>query len=143
MSTFQGFKIAEIDRNKSPDFTSEDIYFKRLYFVLEPIDGCADVERQKVWGFSFRWMVKNWKRYPELNDYEETLEEVPQLKFILDDNDNAVICAEGSSLQHLFDCIDFIILLVEHANSKFIKLIGMINRFRDDIDQLNARYFGN
>ena len=75
MSTFQGFKIAEIDRNKSPDFTSEDIYFKRLYFVLEPIDGCADVERQKVWGFSFRWMVKNWKRYPELNDYEETLEE--------------------------------------------------------------------
>ena len=144
MLTFQGFKVIGIDRNKSPDFTSDvDMFFSRLYFLLEPIDGCAGVEGRRVWEFSFRWMIRNWETNEDFNLYKETIKKVPQLTFILDDNDNAVICAEGCSFRHLIDCIDFILLLVKHANSKFISWTATINRFREEIDAINSKYFGN
>ena len=70
MSTFQGFNITGVDRNKYPVITDDQIDKKKIYLALEPIDGCVDVEAQKVWADSFRCMFENWKlcNYPQKLD---------------------------------------------------------------------------
>ena len=143
MSNFVGFKVAGIDRNRFPGLTINDMTFRRLYFLLEPIDGHADAEAQIVWKASFLWAVKNLETHEDFNDYKEAIEQMPDLNFIPNDNDSPVICAEGSSFSHLADCIDFILLLVKHANSKFKNWMVKINRAKELIDQINSSRFGN
>ena len=143
MSNFVGFKVVGIDRNIFRGLTIDDRLFSRLFFLLEPIDGHADAEKQIVWKASFLWAVKNWEKLEDFNDYKEMIEQVPDLNFIPDDNDSPMICAEGSSFSHLVDCIDFILLSVKHANRKFKNNIVKINRAKELIDQINSSRFGN
>ena len=95
-----------IDRDRSLN----DLFMlsKRFCFVLEPIGGCANVKGQKVWEAAFIWVVKNWETYEDLSLYKNKIEKVPQLTFVIDDNDKAFIFAEGDSLQHLVNCISVI-----------------------------------
>ena len=140
MSTFQGFNITKIDRNKSPVIMDDQIDYKRIYLALEPIDGCADVEAQKVWKHSFLYMVKSWKKHTNFSLYEKVIETDLQLEFVAQDNYEFFICAEGLSLNSPVG-FRFIQQLVKHTNKRFIKQIDEITRFRDDIDKINSDQF--
>ena len=142
MSTFQGFNITGIDRDRSPVFKDGKILYNQIHFVLEPIDAPPRVEDFIVWKFSFRSAIEDWENYPEFNRYKQGVTEVPQLEFILDSNE-AFISACGESFQSLVNCISFIQDLVKWTNKRVIRNIEDINRFREDIDQTNSRYFGN
>ena len=68
MSTFKGFNVTGIDPNQYPIFTDDQIRYDKIYLILKPIDGYADVEAQKVWEHTFRCIVGNWKQFPEFSD---------------------------------------------------------------------------
>ena len=143
MSTFQGFNITGVDLNKYPVIMGDQILYNKIYLVLEPIDSCTDVEAQKVWGHTFRWMVENWEQFQEFNLYKGTVEEVPQLRFVLEGDDKTFISAEGPPLAFLLDSVSFIQKLVEHTNKRCIREIEDIEGHRQYIQQFNSGRFRN
>ena len=86
MATFQGFNIIGVDRNKYPVIMDDQILYDRIYLILKPIDGCADVEAQKVWKHSFRYMVEIGNNARTLTFIKTTIETYPQLEFVAQDN---------------------------------------------------------
>ena len=142
MSTFQGFNIMGIDRNKSPVILDDKIDYHKIYLALEPIDGCADVEAQKVWKNSFLHMVENWRKHKDFFLYKKVFETDLPLEFVVQDNYEFFICAEGLPLNSHVP-FRFIKQLVKHTNKRFIKQIDEITRFRDDIDKFNSDEFGD
>ena len=145
MSTFQGFNITGVDRNKYPVFENDQILYNKIYLILEPIGGCANVEAQKVWEDTFRYMVERWEQFQEFNDYKATLEKVPELKFVLEDYDKAFISAEGIALSPLLSAVSFVQGLVKFTNKRCIKTIKDIEYYRQHIDAFNSNsgYFSD
>ena len=141
MSTFQGFKVTAIDSNKYPVLSDDRILYDEFYLILRPIGGNTDIESENLWDDSFRWVLKNWENYEELNCYKQFELEIPHLYFISQSNDRAFICAPDIPLQSLVSCIPFIKTLVDKANARCLKLIDAIRRDRADIDNINASHF--
>ena len=141
MSTFQGFKITGIDRNKSPVILDDKVCFGQFYLVLEPIDAAPITEDLTLWGYYFHDIVRDWENSAEFNRYKQGVIEVPKLTFVLPDKDEAFICAHGISLSSFSGTmIAFIEDLVKRANSRFI---SEANGFRKSIDAINSERFGH
>ena len=141
MSTFQGFNITGIDRNKSPVILDDRICFTQFYLVLDPIDAAPSPEDSTLWEYCFRDVLDNWKDDPDLKPYEVELVEVPQLTFVSPDpldNEKVFICANGADFNAFYDSITFIMDLVPRANQKFK---NGVNGFRAKIDKINADRF--
>ena len=138
MFTFQGFNITGIDRDKYPVFEKDQILYDKIYLILEPVEGCADVEAQKVWGDAFCYMVESWEQFQEFNHYKATLEKVPELRFVLEDYDKAFISAEGIALNPLLSAVSFVQGLVKFTNQRCIKTIEDIEYYRQHIDAFNS-----
>ena len=143
MSTFQGFDVTGIDRNKYPVFTDDQILYNEIYLILKPIGDCANVENQKVWGHSFCWMVQNWGSLEEFNRYQHGEIEIPRLKFVLQRNDEFFIRAYGPPLADLVGSVSFIQRLVECTNQRCIRSIEEIEHHRQYIDQHSSMHFKN
>ena len=143
MATFQGFNIIGVDRNKYPVIMDDQILYDRIYLILKPIDGCADVEAQKVWKHSFRYMVEDWEQRSDFNLYKTTIETYPQLEFVAQDNYEFFICAYGLPLKPLLDTVSLIQALVNFSNQKCIYEIESIKGHRQHIDQFNSGRFSD
>lgn len=140
MSTFQGFNITGIDRNKSPVILDDRVDFAQFYLVLEPIDAAPSTEDLTLWGYYFHDIADNWEDYQEFAHYKQRVIEVPQLTFTHPDEDEAFICARGIVFNAFRDSISFIEDLVKWANRRFI---SEVNGFRASIDDINSDWFGN
>ena len=140
MSTFQGFNITGIDRNKSPVILDDRVNFGQFSLVLEPFEAAPSTEDLTLWGYYFIDIVDNWENYQEFNRYKQGAIEVPQLTFDHSDENGAFISASTIALNAFRGSISLIENLVEWANKRFI---SEVNGFRESIDQLNSDIFGN
>ena len=140
MSTFQGFNITRIDRNKSPVILEDQVCFSQFYLILEPINAAPSTEDQTLWGYYFRDIADNWEDYQEFNRYKQGAIEVPQLTFVPADKDEAFICARGIVFEAFRGSISFIEDLVKWANQRFI---SEVHGFRASIDDINSDRFGH
>ena len=142
MSTFKGFNITGIDPNKYPVITAnKNVVETQFYLILEPVDGDANSEDQILWNHCFRQVVKRWKCYEDLRHYQQMQMEVPPLEFIPNGDDNAYLCTSEIALNSLRDSIPLIQKLVEKINGRYISFIQHRDRFRADIEQINATHF--
>lgn len=140
MSTFQGFYITKIDRNKSPVILEGQVCFSQFNLVLEPINAAPNTEDQTLWGYYFRDIADNWEAYQEFNRYKQGAIEVPQLTFVPADKDDAFICARGIVFEAFRGSISFIEDLVKWTNQRFI---SKVHGFRASIDDINSDRFGH
>ena len=139
MSTFQGFKITGIDRNKSPVILDDKVCFGQFYLVLEPIDAAPITEDLTLWGYYFH--DTDWEKKSErIRHDKQEGGEVPKLTFVLPDEDEAFICAHGICLDSFPKYISDIKVLVEAVNCRFI---SEVNGFRKSIDAINSEEFGH
>ena len=140
MSTFKGFNVTGIDPNQYPVFTDDnDMRYDLFYLTLEPIGADANCENQRLWDYCFRHEVKDWNNM----GWAHRDSALPELQFICDADGKAFISASGEALQTVADTLRYIERLVELVNRKFIRETGSVNRFREDIKQINASYSRN
>ena len=140
MSTFQGFNVTGVDRNKSPVIWGDKPYLKQFSVVLEPTDAAPSTEDLTLWRYYFIDIADNWENYSEFNGYKSGAIEIPQLTFDHSDEDGVFICASGIVFNSFRGSISLIKDLVKWANKRFIL---EVNGFRESIDQLNSDIFGN
>ncbi|MYE89938.1 hypothetical protein F4X33_13175 [Candidatus Poribacteria bacterium] len=137
MSAFQGFNVTGIDPNKYPVFTDDnDMRYDLFYLTLEPVGADADYENQRLWDYCFRYEVENWNTM----GWAHRDSALPKLRFIFDADDNAFISASGEPLRTLESCLSYIKQLIERVNYRFISEVENVNRFREDIKQINASF---
>jgi hypothetical protein len=143
MSTFQGFKITGIDRNKSPVILDDKVCFGQFYLVLEPIDAAPITEDLTLWGYYFH--DTDWEKKSErIRHDKQEGGEVPKLTFVLPDEDEAFICAHGISLQPFRPYIHDITNIVNRANCRFISVVNGLRKEIDAInDAINSEGFGH
>ena len=144
MSTFQGFNITGIDPKKYPVIRADKtVVDDQFYLILEPVDGESNSEDQILWNHCFRQVVENLKSYEDIRHYQQMQMEVPPLEFFPNGDDNAYLCTSKIALNPLSGSIPLIQKLVEKTNERYIRFVQSRDRFREDIERINAAHFGN